>query len=111
MVKKNFSRKDLSEKIYKKIGFSKNFSLDIVDDSLETALDAVWPWLDHVHLHDLAGQGYPYRELFRRLCQRGYAGFLSAEAARSVDNPPGDLPMFVAYYGELLRAFVDLGRA
>ena len=35
MLKKNFSRKDLSEKIYKKIGFSKNFSLNIVDDLFE----------------------------------------------------------------------------
>lgn len=83
---------------------------DIVDGSLETALDAVWPWLDHVHLHDLAGQGYPYRELFRLLCQRGYEGYLSAEAERRAENPAGDLQMFVAYYGELFRAFVDLGR-
>jgi len=83
---------------------------DIVDGSLETALDAVWPWLNHVHLHDLAGQGYPYRELFRLLCQRGYDGYLSAEAERRAEHPAGDLPMFVAYYGELFRAFVDLGR-
>ena len=86
-------------------------SQDIVDGSLEKALDAVWPWLDHVHLHDLAGQGYPYRELFRRLSQRGYTGFMSAEAERKPENTAGYLPMFVAYYGDLFRAYVDLGKA
>lgn len=84
---------------------------DVVDGSLRTAMDAVWPWLDHVHLHDLAGTGYPYRELFALLHQKGYAGYLSAEAERSQENQPGDLPMFVAYYAELIRAYVDLARA
>ena len=36
MVKKNFTRKDLSKQIYKNIGFSKNFSLKIVDNFFET---------------------------------------------------------------------------
>ena len=85
-------------------------SEDIVDGSIAMAMDSVWPWLDHVHLHDLAGQGYPYRELFGELHQRGYEGYMSAEAERGADNPPGDLPMFVAYYAELFRAFADLAR-
>ena len=86
-------------------------SQDIVDGSLETALNSVWPWLNHVHMHDLAGQGYPYRELFRLLAQKGYEGFMSAEAERKPDRTAGYLPMFVAYYAELFRAFADLGRA
>ena len=36
MVQKNFTRKNLSNKIYKVLGFSKNFSRKIVDDCFET---------------------------------------------------------------------------
>ena len=32
MLKKNFTRKDLSNKIYKHLGFSKNLSSKIIDD-------------------------------------------------------------------------------
>ena len=35
MIKKNFTRKDLSNCIYKGLGFSKNFSSTIVDDFFE----------------------------------------------------------------------------
>ena len=35
MIKKNFTRKDLSNSIYKELGFSKNFSSTIVDDFFE----------------------------------------------------------------------------
>ena len=35
MVKKNFTRKDLSNNIYKNLGFSKNFSSIFVDDLFE----------------------------------------------------------------------------
>jgi len=35
MVKKNFTRKDLSNKIYKELGFSKNYSSNLVDDFFE----------------------------------------------------------------------------
>ena len=84
---------------------------DVVDGSIEKSLDTVWPWLDHVHMHDLAGQGYPYRELFKLLHQKGYDGFMSAEAERSADKGVGDLWMFVAYYSDLFRAYLDLARA
>ena len=36
MAQKNFTRKNLSNKIYKVLGFSKNFSRKIVDDFFET---------------------------------------------------------------------------
>ena len=36
MVQKNFTRKNLSNKIYKVLGFSKNLSQEIVDDFFET---------------------------------------------------------------------------
>ena len=39
MVKKNFTRKNLSEIIYKQLGFSKNFSLKIIDDFFETIIN------------------------------------------------------------------------
>ena len=35
MAKKNFTRKDLSNSIFKELGFSKNFSSTIVDDFFE----------------------------------------------------------------------------
>ena len=35
MIKKNFTRKDLSNKIFKNIGFSKNLSAKIVDNFFE----------------------------------------------------------------------------
>ena len=35
MVKKNFTRKDLSNKIYQNLGFSKNFSSTMIDDFFE----------------------------------------------------------------------------
>ncbi|MCY3765326.1 MAG: sugar phosphate isomerase/epimerase [Gemmatimonadetes bacterium] len=83
---------------------------DVVDGSVAQALDTVWPWLDHVHMHDLAGQGYPYRELFRLLHQKEYAGYMSAEAERSPDRGVGDRWMFAAYYADLFRAYRDLAR-
>ena len=83
---------------------------DVVDGSVKTALDTVWPWLDHIHMHDLAGQGYPYRELFRLLAEKGYEGYMSAEVERRAETSAGYLPMFVAYYAELFRAFADLAR-
>ena len=36
MVKRNFTRRDLSNNISKELGFSKNFSLEIVDNFFET---------------------------------------------------------------------------
>jgi len=38
MVKKNFTRRDLSNNIFKRIGYSKNLSSIIVDDFFETII-------------------------------------------------------------------------
>ena len=38
MVKKNLTRKNLSDKIYKTLGFSKNFSSVIIDNFFETLI-------------------------------------------------------------------------
>ena len=38
MIYKNFTRKDLSQKIYKNLGFSKNLSLKIIDDFFESII-------------------------------------------------------------------------
>jgi sugar phosphate isomerase/epimerase len=85
-------------------------SEDVVDGSLERSLATVRPWLRHVHMHDIAGGSYPYRELFRRLIQSGYEGFLSAEVERREDRGVGDVPMFLHYYASLFRALVELAR-
>ena len=39
MVKKNLSRKNLSNKIYQVLGFSKNFSITIIDNFFESLID------------------------------------------------------------------------
>lgn len=38
MLKRNFTRKNLTEKIYKKLGFSKNFSSTLIDEFFETII-------------------------------------------------------------------------
>ena len=38
MVKKNFTRKDLSNRIYQILGFSKNYSSMVVDNFFETLI-------------------------------------------------------------------------
>ena len=39
MVKKNLTRKNLSNKIYQVLGFSKNFSITIIDNFFESLID------------------------------------------------------------------------
>ncbi len=39
MVKKNFTRKDLTNSIFKNLGFSKNFSSEIVDNFFELLIN------------------------------------------------------------------------
>jgi len=41
MVKKNFTRKDLSHKIYQNLGFSKNLSSKIIDNFFETLISEI----------------------------------------------------------------------
>ena len=38
MVKKNFTRKDLSNKIYQDLGFSKSYSSKVIDNFFETMI-------------------------------------------------------------------------
>jgi len=38
MVKKNFTRKDLSDKIYQNLGFSKSYSSTVIDNFFETLI-------------------------------------------------------------------------
>ena len=41
MINNNFTRKDLSNKIYKNLGFSKNLSSKIIDDFFETIISEI----------------------------------------------------------------------
>ena len=41
MVKNNFTRKDLSNKIYQSLGFSKNISSTIIDNFFETLIQGL----------------------------------------------------------------------
>ena len=38
MLKKNFTRKELTNKIHQNLGFSKNFSFTIIDDFFESVI-------------------------------------------------------------------------
>ena len=38
MVKKNFTRKNLTNKLYQTLGFSKNFSSTLLDEIIETMI-------------------------------------------------------------------------
>ena len=38
MIVKNFTRKDLTNKIYKNLGFSKNFSSTLIEDLIESII-------------------------------------------------------------------------
>ena len=39
MIKKNFTRKELSKNIFKSLGFSKNFSSKFIDDFFEVLIE------------------------------------------------------------------------
>ena len=41
MVKKNFTRKNLSEKIHQNIGFSKNFCANMIDNFFESLISGL----------------------------------------------------------------------
>tara|TARA_B100001123_G_scaffold355135_1_gene408025 strand:+ start:393 stop:683 length:291 start_codon:yes stop_codon:yes gene_type:complete len=41
MIKKNFTRKNLSEKIHQHIGFSKNFSSNMIDNFFESLISGL----------------------------------------------------------------------
>ena len=41
MVKKNFTRKDLSNKINQNLGFSKNYSSTVIDNFFETLINHI----------------------------------------------------------------------
>ena len=41
MVKKNFTRKDLTNKIYRDLGFSKNYSSTVIDNFFETLIQGL----------------------------------------------------------------------
>ncbi len=41
MQKKNFTKKDISNEIYKKLGFSKNFSSGFIDTFIESIISEV----------------------------------------------------------------------
>ena len=41
MIKKNFTRRDLSNKVYKEIGFSKKFSSEIIDNFFEALISGL----------------------------------------------------------------------
>jgi sugar phosphate isomerase/epimerase len=58
---------------------------DIIDGSVRENYMLVRQWIRCLHIHDLYDRGYPYRELFRLLCDDGWAGWASQEMDGSSD--------------------------
>jgi sugar phosphate isomerase/epimerase len=52
---------------------------------LDPNFDLVKGRINQVHLHDLSADDYPYRRLFARLNEAGYAGYCLAEIPESTD--------------------------
>lgn len=75
---------------------------DLVDGSVAFVLSKVGHLIRHVHLHDLADEGFPYRELLQALYVRGYGGFLSLELGYSGGDPDSVIRLQAALYRALM---------
>lgn len=69
--------------------------------SVAAAFKQLQPWVRHVYLHDLFGQGYPYAELFNLLAKAGYDSFIMSEM------PAHDDVGRLAEYFQAMRARLE----
>ncbi|MFH1707528.1 MAG: sugar phosphate isomerase/epimerase family protein [Planctomycetota bacterium] len=69
--------------------------------SAAAAFKQLQPWVRHVYLHDLFGQGYPYAELFNLLVQAGYDSYIMSEM------PARDDVERLAEYFQAMRARLE----
>ncbi len=58
---------------------------DVEGEGLEANFNLVKSKIRNLHIHELVGSGYPYRELFRLLRKAGYQGYCNAEIQESED--------------------------
>jgi sugar phosphate isomerase/epimerase len=76
---------------------------DIVNGSVKQSFDLLRRWIRNCHIHDLAGEKYPYREFFRLLQKSNYERYTLLEAPESKE-PERFLRYYQALWTELCRA-------
>jgi sugar phosphate isomerase/epimerase len=77
---------------------------DLVAGSVRETYSRIRGRFEHVHMHDLEDQRFPYLELFRLLQQDEYEGYCSLE----VNYEGGDPEKVMSLYGALWRTQVAL---
>ena len=75
---------------------------DVTGGSIRPVLDAVMPYVRHVHMHELSDTRYPYDEFLPLIDSYGYDGYLSAEIEGS-DQPE----RIMGYYSALYQAYLN----
>ena len=78
-------------------------SRDLVDGSVAQTYRHVAELLRHVHMHDLADPGFPYKELFQLLKDDGYDGYMSLEMGYKGGDPETVMKLYAALYRELVN--------
>jgi sugar phosphate isomerase/epimerase len=82
---------------HKNVGLCWNSNAtDIRNSSIRESFELLQPWIRNVHIHELAGDDYPYRDLFRLLRGAGYNRFTLAEIPESKEPS-----RFMKYYKAL----------
>ena len=76
---------------------------DMVGGSVREYFELLKPWMQSVHITDLADPGYPWRELFALLRESGYSGYCLAEYAQESAEPDRFLGYYAALWRELSR--------
>ena len=77
--------------------------IDVKGGSVRADFDLVRPWVRLVHISELWGAGYPYRELFTLLRDSGYTGYCCAEIPASPE-PERLMRYYRALFEALSRA-------
>ena len=76
---------------------------DVVDGSVQEYFELLRPWVQSVHISDLADPKYPWRELVTLLRDSGYAGYCLVEYPRESAEPETFLRYYAALWRELIR--------
>jgi sugar phosphate isomerase/epimerase len=75
---------------------------DLTNGSVKASFELLKPWIKNVHIHELADNRYPWRELFTLLREAKYDRYTLCEAAESKE-PERFLRWYRALWTELNR--------
>ena len=76
---------------------------DLVDGSVAQTYGHVAELVRHVHMHDLADPGFPYKELFQLLKDDEYDGYTSLELGYKGGDPETVMKLYAALYREYMN--------